>query len=65
MGFVRELVEPLNYKENSNIEYELRGTLFLSLMFAYIDFVTKFKIYRAFGEEALLEANSRKPDFLT
>ena len=57
MGFVRELVEPLNYKENSNIEYELRGTLFLSLMFAYIDFVTKFKIYRAFGEEALLEAN--------
>lgn len=57
MGFVRELVEFFNYKENSNIEYELRGILFLLFMFVYIDFVIKFKIYRVFGEEVLLEVN--------
>lgn len=57
MKFVREMTELLNYKEGSNIEYELRGTSFLSRMFTYVDFITELKVFRAFGEEALLEAN--------
>lgn len=57
MKFVREMTELLNYKEGSNIEYELRDTSFLSRMFTYVDFITELKVFRAFGEEALLEAN--------
>lgn len=57
MNFVREMTEPLNFKENSNIEYELRNTSFLSRIFAYMDFIAELKVFRAFGEEAFLEAN--------
>lgn len=57
INFVREMTDPLNYKEESNIEYELRDTSFLSKMFSYMDFITELKVFRAFGEEALQEAN--------
>lgn len=63
MNFIREMTEPLNYKESSNIEYELKDTSYLSHMFAYMDFITELKVFRAFGEEALWEANMGNPIF--
>lgn len=57
MNFMREMTQTLNYKEGSDIEYELRDTSFLSRMFAYMDFIAELKVFRAFGEEAFWEAN--------
>ena len=57
------LKRTVNYKGNSNIEYRLDDSPFLTLLFTKTEFVYNLNVFNAFGEEALRESSLGSPIF--